>query len=214
MCCNILKLQPEIEMLEEAGSDFFHIDVMDGHFVNNFAMNGYEIKQIKEVTDVPLDLHLMIENPGRYVGYFAEAGADIINVHLETCVHINRTLQKIKEYGLKAGVAINPGTSHLLLEPILDYLDYITIMAVNPGFAGQKFIPATVKKVESLHKLLKRNGFTDIEIEVDGNIYIDTIPPLYSAGANIFVAGTSGLFYGDMNYKENIARLRDCIKVV
>ncbi len=214
MCCNILKLQPEIEMLEEAGSDFFHIDVMDGHFVNNFAMNGYEIKQIKEVTDVPLDLHLMIESPGRYVGYFAEAGADIINVHLETCVHINRTLQKIKEYGLKAGVAINPGTSHLLLEPILDYLDYITIMAVNPGFAGQKFIPATVKKVESLHKLLKRNGFTDIEIEVDGNIYIDTIPPLYSAGANIFVAGTSGLFYGDMNYKENIARLRDCIKVV
>lgn len=213
MCCDFLNLNNEIKDLEKSGVDLFHIDIMDGNFVDNFAMSSTEVKAIKSVTNIPLDVHLMVKEPLRYIKYFADAGADIITVHIEACTHLNRTLQEIKNNNVKVGIALNPGTSHLLLEPIVDYLDIVLIMAVNPGFAGQDFIPSSINKVKKTRDFLDNLGFNNIEIEVDGHINTQTVPPLYSAGANIFVAGTAGLFYGNRNYKENVKKLRDCIYV-
>ncbi|ORX22903.1 ribulose-phosphate 3-epimerase [Thermoanaerobacterium sp. PSU-2] len=211
MCCDFLNLNNEIKDLEKSGVDLFHIDIMDGNFVDNFAMSGTEIKSIKRITNIPLDVHLMVKEPLRYIKYFVDAGADIITVHIEACTHLNRTLQEIKNNNVKVGIALNPGTSHLLLEPIVDYLDIVLIMAVNPGFAGQDFIPSTVNKVKKTRDFLNSLGFNNVEIEVDGHIDIQTIPPLYDAGARIFVAGTAGLFYGDRNYEENVKKLRSCV---
>ncbi|MGF7398328.1 ribulose-phosphate 3-epimerase [Thermoanaerobacterium thermosaccharolyticum] len=211
MCCDFLNLNNEIKDLEKSGVDLFHIDIMDGNFVDNFAMSGTEIKAIKRITNIPLDVHLMIKEPLRYIKYFADAGADIITVHIEACTHIDRILQEIKNNKVKVGVALNPGTSHLLLEPVANYIDVVLIMAVNPGFAGQDFIPSSINKVKKTRDFLNSLGFNNVEIEVDGHIDTQTIPPLYNAGASIFVAGTAGLFYGDRDYKENIKKLRDCI---
>jgi ribulose-phosphate 3-epimerase len=209
--CNFLNLNNEIKDLEKSGVDLFHIDIMDGNFVDNFAMSGTEIKSIKRITNIPLDVHLMVKEPLRYIKYFVDAGANIITVHIEACTHLNRTLQEIKNNNVKVGIALNPGTSHLLLEPIVDYLDIVLIMAVNPGFAGQDFIPSTVNKVKKTRDFLNSLGFNNVEIEVDGHIDTQTIPLLYDAGARIFVAGTAGLFYGDRNYEENVKKLRECI---
>lgn len=212
MCCDLLNLGKEIEDLQKAGCDMFHVDVMDGYFVDNFAMSAYDVRMIKSIARLPIDVHMMVEEPIRYVEKFKEAGADILTVHYEACRHIHKTLQEIKSCGLKAGIAINPGTSHLLLEPLLDCVDMILLMSVNPGFTGQRFISYTVKKTKKLKQMLKNMNFEDIEIQVDGNINSVTIPPLYEAGADVFVAGTSGLFFGDRNYEDNIRKLRDCIK--
>lgn len=211
MCCDFLNLGYEVKELEKSGVDLFHIDIMDGNFVDNFAMSGSEIKAIKSISRIPLDVHLMVKEPLRYVKYFCDMGADIITVHIEACTHLNRTLQEIKNHKVKVGVALNPGTSHLLLEPIADYIDIVLIMTVNPGFAGQDFIPSSINKVKKTRDFLNNLGFNNVEIEVDGHINTQTIPPLYNAGASIFVAGTAGLFYGKRNYKENVKKLRDCI---
>lgn len=209
MCCDFLELGKEIKALEDAKCDMFHIDIMDGNFVDNFAMSIDQIKAIRKITDLPLDVHLMVKEPIRYIKEFKKAGADILTVHLEACTHIHRTLAAIKESDLKAGVAINPGTAHYLLEPIIDDADMILIMSVNPGFAGQKFIPNSVEKVKKVREMIDKKHIK-LNIQVDGAISTKTIPPLYEAGANIFVAGTSGLFYGEKNYKKNINKLKNC----
>ncbi len=212
MCADLLNLESEILKLEKAGTDMFHMDIMDGHFVNNLALSIDLLKAIRSVSTTPLEAHLMVENPLNYIEKAKKAGADIISVHLESTPHIHKALKEIRECNMKAGIAINPGTSHLLIEPLLEETDFILTMAVNPGFAGQEFIKSTVNKVYKINEMLKENHLTNIKIEVDGNINSETIPPLYNAGARIFVGGTSGIFFGDRNYERNIDNLKNSIK--
>ena len=212
MCADLLNLESEILKLEKAGTDMFHMDIMDGHFVNNLALSIDLLKAIRSVSTTPLEAHLMVENPLDYIEKAKKAGADMISVHLESTPHIHKALKEIRECNMKAGIAINPGTSHLLIEPLLEETDFILTMAVNPGFAGQEFIKSTVNKVYKINKMLEENNLTNIKIEVDGNINSETIPPLYNAGARIFVGGTSGIFFGDRNYERNIENLKNSIK--
>lgn len=212
MCADLLNLESEILKLEKAGTDMFHMDIMDGHFVNNLALSIDLLKAIRSVSTTPLEAHLMVENPLNYIEKAKKAGADIISVHLESTPHIHKALKEIRECNMKAGIAINPGTSYLLIEPLLEETDFILTMAVNPGFAGQEFIKSTVNKVYKINEMLKENHLTNIKIEVDGNINSETIPPLYNAGARIFVGGTSGIFFGDRNYERNIENLKNSIK--
>lgn len=212
MCADLLNLESEILKLEKAGTDMFHMDIMDGHFVNNLALSIDLLKAIRSVSTTPLEAHLMVENPLDYIEKAKKAGADMISVHLESTPHIHKALKEIRECNMKAGIAINPGTSHLLIEPLLEETDFILTMAVNPGFAGQEFIKSTVNKVYKINEMLKENHLTNIKIEVDGNINSETIPPLYNAGARIFVGGTSGIFFGDRNYERNIENLKNSIK--
>lgn len=209
MCANYLNLELEIKELEKADIDYFHIDVMDGSFVHNFTMSGLEMKAINEISKVPMDVHLMVENPGKHIDDFAKYNPEIISVHLEADRHINSTLSKIKSYGIKAGVAINPGTPYKRLEEVLALTDVIMVMTVNPGFAGQKFIPSSIDKVRRLREWLDELGYQDILIEVDGNINPQTAKELKEVGADIFVLGTSGIFLGDMNYKDNLRKIKD-----
>lgn len=212
MCADLLNLESEILKLEKAGTDMFHMDIMDGHFVNNLALSIDLLKAIRSVSTTPLEAHLMVENPLDYIEKAKKAGADMISVHLESTPHIHKALKEIRECNMKAGIAINPGTSHLLIEPLLEETDFILTMAVNPGFAGQEFIKSTVNKAYKINKMLEENNLTNIKIEVDGNINSETIPPLYNAGARIFVGGTSGIFFGDRNYERNIDNLKNSIK--
>lgn len=212
MCADLLNLESEILKLEKAGTDMFHMDIMDGHFVNNLALSIDLLKAIRSVSTTPLEAHLMVENPLDYIEKAKNAGADMISVHLESTPHIHKALKEIRECNMKAGIAINPGTSHLLIDPLLEETDFILTMAVNPGFAGQEFIKSTVNKVYKINKMLEENNLTNIKIEVDGNINSETIPPLYNAGARIFVGGTSGIFFGDRNYERNIDNLKNSIK--
>lgn len=211
MCANYLELGKEVENLDAAGIDLYHMDIMDGTFVNNFAMSNLEMKAINKVSKTPLDIHLMIENPRNYIADFAQYNPEYISVHYETDRHIHGTLMEIKKHNVKTGVAINPGTSHKVLEPILDLVDMVLVMSVNPGFAGQKFIPSSVEKVRQTRVWLDELGYKDIVIEVDGNINPETATQLAEAGADIFVLGTSGLFMNDMNYKKHIDAIQTSI---
>lgn len=212
MCADFSNLKEEVEKLELAGADMFHIDVMDGKYVPNFALGPQDIKALKSLATIPLDVHLMIENPEKYIELFAKLGCDIIYVHPESTTHIHRTLLQIKAAGKKAGVALNPGTSLAVLDEILNDLNYIMLMAVNPGFAGQDFIPETIDKAKRLKRdILKNNKYKDIKIAIDGSISTKNIPLLFDAGAELFVAGTSGLFKNGQTYKESIDELKKSI---
>jgi ribulose-phosphate 3-epimerase len=210
MCADFTKLKDEIQALEEAGSDIFHIDIMDGKFVPNFALGIEDIKAIKKLSNIPIDVHLMVDEPDFYIENFANAGCDIIYVHVEACTHIHRTISKIKKCGRKAGVAINPGTPLYMLDAILNDIDYVLVMAVDPGFAGQEFIDSTIDKVKELKmKILTVNPA--VKITIDGSINKTNIPLLYNAGAEYFVVGTSGVFRDTFNYKKNIELLKASI---
>lgn len=210
MCADFTKLKEEILELESAGADMFHLDIMDGNFVPNFALGLEDVKAVSKIASIPYDVHFMINEPERFIEKFAAYGCEIIYVHLEACKHISRTLLKIKESKAKVGVALNPGTPVSLIEEVLDDVDYVLLMAVNPGFAGQNFIESTVDKVIRLKKMIDKKGY-DIKIAVDGGINEMNIPKLYSAGAEYFVAGTAGLFNKDGKYKENISKLKNSI---
>lgn len=184
------KLEEQIKLVEEGGADFIHLDVMDGHFVPNITFGPPVIKMLKKVTKVPFDVHLMIEKPDQYIKDFVDAGADIITVHQETCVHLHRTIQLIKSYGIKAGVALNPSTSIESIRYILDEIDMVLIMTVNPGFGGQFFIEQMKDKITDLRKLIDSRNL-NIDIQVDGGIKLDNIKEVASYGVNIFVAGSA-----------------------
>ncbi|HMK35392.1 MAG TPA: ribulose-phosphate 3-epimerase [Desulfomonilaceae bacterium] len=199
------RLGEEVQAVQEGGADWIHIDVMDGHFVPNITIGPLIVSAVKKVARIPLDVHLMISDPDRFLGEFHAAGADILTVHAETCPHLHRTLTAIRELGMRAGVALNPSTPLAEVEYILGQTDVVMIMTVNPGFGGQSFIRAMLPKVRSLRAMIENSGY-DILIEVDGGVSPVTAPDLAKSGADVFVAGSA--VFGHPPYEDVIRKLR------
>ncbi|HZH92621.1 MAG TPA: ribulose-phosphate 3-epimerase [Tissierellaceae bacterium] len=186
------KLGEEIAQIEKGGADYVHLDVMDGSYVPNITFGAPVIKKIRDTTRLPFDVHLMVDRPERFIGDFADAGSDIITVHPEATIHLHRTLQSIKEKGIRAGVSLNPSTPLNVLDHIMDDIDLILVMSVNPGFGGQSYIPAMTDKIRKLRRLISESG-RDIILEVDGGIKLDNAKEIIDAGADMIVVG-SGIF--------------------
>jgi len=200
------RLGEEIRAAENAGADLIHVDVMDGHFVPNITIGPLVVKAVKKVASIPLDVHLMIEDPDKYIKDFAESGADIITVHAEACVHLHRSIQNIKECGVKAAVSINPATPLSNIELILPIVDMVLLMSVNPGFGGQKFIPEVLLKIRQLKSLITGSKLK-AEIEVDGGVTVDNVAEVQTAGADIVVMGNA--FYNSKDYAETVRVVRE-----
>lgn len=190
LAANFAKLGEEVLEVEKAGADLIHIDVMDGHFVPNITMGPIVVEALRPLTKLPLDVHLMIENADQYIEAFAKAGADYITVHVEACPHLHRTIQLIRSFGVKPGVVLNPHTPVESIQHVLEDIDMVLFMTVNPGFGGQKFIHSVVPKVKQLAEIIKERNLS-IEIEIDGGINEETIKPCVAAGATILVAGSA-----------------------
>lgn len=190
LAADFAKLGQEVQEVERAGADWIHIDVMDGHFVPNITMGPIVVDALRPLTKLPLDVHLMIENPDLYIEDFAKAGADYITVHVEACPHLHRTIQLIRSHGVKPGVVLNPHTPVETIQHVLEDIDLVLFMTVNPGFGGQKFIRSVVPKVAQLAKTVKEKGLS-VDIQIDGGINEETIVPCAEAGANVFVAGSA-----------------------
>jgi len=199
------RLGEEIKDVEQGGADYIHVDVMDGHFVPNITIGSLIVDAIRPVTKLPLDVHLMIENPDQYIEDFAKAGADYITVHVEACRHLHRTIHQIKSLGVKAGVVLNPATPVESITSIIDDVDMVLLMTVNPGFGGQKFIHSVLPKIRQVHNLAAARGL-DIEIEVDGGVNEETAKLCIEAGANVLVAGSA--VYNNKDRGQAIAALR------
>ncbi|TAA70434.1 ribulose-phosphate 3-epimerase [Planococcus salinarum] len=205
LAANFAKLGEEVAEVEKAGADWIHIDVMDGHFVPNISFGAVVMEAIRPLTKLPFDVHLMIENADRYVESFAKAGADYITVHVEANPHLHRTIQLIRSFGVKPGVVLNPHTPVEAILPILEDIDLVLFMTVNPGFGGQKFIESVLPKVEQLAAIIKEKGL-DIDIEIDGGINEETIAACAKAGANVFVAGSA--IYGQEDRAAALQRIK------
>lgn len=195
LSADFARLGEEIKDVEKGGADYIHVDVMDGHFVPNITIGPLIVDAIRPITTLPLDVHLMIENPDLYIPQFARAGADIITVHVEACTHLHRTVQLIKEHGVKAGVVLNPATPVDTIQHVISDLDMVLLMTVNPGFGGQKFIKQVLPKIYAVSEMAKSKGLS-IDIEVDGGVNKETAKFCIEAGANVLVAGSA-------IYKEN-----------
>ena len=199
------RLGDEIKAVEEAGADYIHIDVMDGHFVPNITIGPLVVETIKNVTKLPLDVHLMISNPDKYIKDFIKAGSNILSVHAETCPHLQRTINHIRELGIKPAVVLNPSTSLSTLEYILEEVDMVLLMTVNPGFGGQKFISSMIPKIKKLRKLIDEKHLP-VELEVDGGINLDNISKVVKAGADVIVAGSA--VFKSKDCKETVLQLK------
>jgi ribulose-phosphate 3-epimerase len=206
LSADFTRLGEEVRAVEAAGADWIHADVMDGHFVPNITFGPLVVAAVRKITRLPIDVHLMIESPDRYIQAFAEAGADWISVQVETCPHLNRAVQQIKEAGVKAGVVLNPSTPLSALDWVLEYADYVLIMSVNPGFGGQSFIGNSLEKIRRLRRMI---GDRPIHIEVDGGIKENNIGEVAAAGADVFVAGSA--IFGQTDYRQVIARFKEII---
>lgn len=206
LSADFARLGEQVKAAEVAGVDYIHVDVMDGHFVPNITIGPLVVQALRPVTDLPLDVHLMIEKPERYLADFVKAGADILTVHVETCPHLHRTIQQIKELGIKAGVTLNPATPLSTLEEVLPDVDLVLIMSVNPGFGGQSYIPASTPKIARLRRMLDEIGST-ADLEVDGGVNPATIAEVVAAGADVLVAG-SAIFNRRASVADNVKELR------
>lgn len=212
MCSNLVDLKETLEIFESEGVEHLHIDMMDGTFVPNFGLGVDYIRGLRELTDIPLDLHLMIKDPEYKLPWIGIKDTDIVSIHYESSFQVQRVLDWLLPYGCKRFLAINPATPVNVLEEVLDYIDGVNLLMVNPGFAGQKIVPSTMKKAEKVAKLLKDSGHDDIIIEVDGNITPENAFKLKRIGASIFVAGTSAIFKGNVTkFRENIVNFRKMI---
>lgn len=206
LSADISKLGEDIQMLDKGGADWIHIDVMDGHFVPNITLGPAIVKSLRKDVNMIFDAHLMIENPDNYIKEFADAGCDIIVVHQEACTHLHRTIQNIKSHGVKAGVALNPATPIETIKYVLQDVDMVLLMSVNPGFGGQSYIPVVTQKIKELKTLIDEMGL-DIDIEVDGGVKPSNISEVVSAGANVIVAGSAIFNAGDID--EAVKSLRE-----
>ncbi len=211
MCANLINLEQDIKKLEKANVEYLHWDIMDGIFVPNFSLNPDIMSAVKKICKIEFDTHLMITDPGRYIDLFADVGSDLLVVHVEATTHLHRVIQKIKSKGLKAGVALNPATSVETIKYVLDDLDLILVMTVNPGFAGQKMIPATLNKIEKIKKVIEKRNLK-IDIQVDGNVSFDNAVKMKKRGANVFVAGTSSVFNKDLSINQAVSKMREKIR--
>jgi len=194
LSADFLHLKDQIAACEDAGADWIHVDVMDGRFVPNLTMGPFIVEACRRATKLPLDVHLMVEQPERLLADFARAGADHLTVHVETCPHLHRALQEIKSLGCKAGVVLNPATPTAMIEPVLGMVDLVLVMSVNPGFSGQAFIPEAVAKVRTIRQKLDEI-MSHAWLEADGGMAADTVPQMRAAGANVFVAGNAVFKY-------------------
>jgi ribulose-phosphate 3-epimerase len=210
LSADFARLGAHVKEAEMAGVDYIHVDVMDGHFVPNITIGPLIVKALRPVTALPLDVHLMIKQPERYLADFAEAGADILTVHVETCPHLHRTIQHIKELGVKAGVTLNPATPLVTLEEVLPEVDQVLIMSVNPGFGGQSYIPGSTAKIARLRAMLDAIN-SPAELEVDGGINTTTVKEIVAAGATVLVAG-SAIFNQRASVADNVQQLRASCK--
>jgi len=205
LSADFTRLGEEVKSVEQAGADYIHIDVMDGHFVPNITIGPMVVEAVRRVTELPLDVHLMISNPDYFIDDFVRAGADIITIHTEAVKHLHRSMQHIRNAGARPGVSLNPATPLQVIEYILEDLDMVVIMSVNPGFGGQKFISEVIPKIERLKEMIDKRGL-NIEIEVDGGITPDNISLVSSAGANVFVAGSA--VFGSKDYARTIRKMK------
>ncbi|MGA8849791.1 MAG: ribulose-phosphate 3-epimerase [Dehalococcoidia bacterium] len=207
LSADFARLGEQIDEVARAGADYIHVDVMDGHFVPNITIGAPVVASIRPVTSLPLDVHLMIEHPERYISEFVQAGADIITVHVEACPHLRKMIQLIKELGAKAGISLNPPTPIGAVEEFLPHVDMVLVMSVNPGFGGQSFIPETLPKIADMRKMLDDRGLS-AELEVDGGINADNAPDIVKAGATVLVAGNS-IFRAKEGIRRAMRRLRE-----
>jgi ribulose-phosphate 3-epimerase len=206
LSANFARLEDEIKDVERGGADYIHVDVMDGHFVPNITIGPLIVDAIRPVTSLPLDVHLMIENPDQYIGAFAKAGADLLSVHVEACHHLHRTIQQIKSEGMKAGVVLNPHTPTSMIENVIEDVDLVLLMTVNPGFGGQSFIHSVLPKIKQIAAIVEERKL-QVEIEVDGGVNPDTAKLCIEAGANVLVAGSA--IYNQKDRSQAIANIRN-----
>ncbi len=209
LSCDFTRMGQEIKDVEGAGADLIHVDVMDGHFVPNITIGPPIVRTLRKVTDLPLDIHLMIENPEKYVEAFVEAGADIITLHIEADRHIFRTIDAIKSLGKKAGVCLNPGTPEDVLAYLIDVVDMVVVMTVNPGFGGQSYMPSMEQKIRRTRKMIKDTG-REIDLQVDGGVKAQNAKRVVDAGADVLVMGTEIFHSG--NYRKKMAEIRKVLE--
>jgi len=211
-CANIKNLQADIEQLNAAGIDYLHIDIMDGKFVPNFALDFSIMRAARELSNIPQECHLMVVEPERYIDRTVAAGAEYVAIHVEATYHVQRALQQIRDAGAKSGIALNPATPLSNLEYILDDIDMVTVMTVNPGFVGQKLIPAMLRKIKDVRALLDSTGHDQVEIQADGNVSFEHIPAMVEAGATMLVGGTSSVFHKDYSIQEAVTAVREILE--
>jgi ribulose-phosphate 3-epimerase len=203
-------LGDQIREAEEGGADWIHVDVMDGHFVPNLTIGPLIVAAARRATSLPIDVHLMIERPERYVDAFVDAGADLVTVHVEACTHLHRVVQQIRQRGARPGVTLNPATPLAAIEEILPFVDLVLVMSVNPGFGGQSYIPTATARIRRLRGMLEERGLGGVELEVDGGVTPDTAGEVAAAGASVVVAGNA--VYGAGGVAENLLRLRRALE--
>ena len=211
MCADFMNLGDELKKLEKGNIEYLHVDIMDGVYVPNYTLGTDFVKRLHAATDIPLDIHLMIDEPTAKLDWFELCEGDYVSVHYESCTHIQRALNLIRERGARPMLALNPGTPLTVLEELMPYIDGVLIMTVNPGFSGQKLVTSTLGKITRCRELLDRNGYTEVDIECDGNVSFENAKLMKEADANIFVAGTSSIYSKADTLENNLARLRAAI---